>query len=183
MNPIKIYTCQRMTGRYMDEMVQEAEMLVRVLGNYGFVALNPVLEEKVPRVHEILPVGDPEVLHRYWRRDKEMIREADIVLDYETQGKSDGTNNEVGYARFCLWKPVVRVWSGPGGAISKLEDDLVIPSLTEAIQVIFQRWGTYEKLGEWRAEIWKKSFLRWFDHQKELRKRYSMDEKLFTEVL
>lgn len=180
---IKIYTCQRMTGRYQDDMRVEADMLVRVLANYGFVALNPVIEEKVPYVHEVLPVGDPEVLHRYWRRDKEMIREADVILDYDTQGKSDGTNNEVGYARFCLWKPVVRIWTGPGGAISKIEDDLIVPSLTEAIQVIFQRWGTYEKLGAWREEMWWRSFNKWMARQKELRVRYGMDDKLFTEVL
>jgi len=181
MNPIKIYTCQRMNGRFMDEMRSEADMLVRTLGNYGFIALNPVIEEQVPYIHDLLAVGNPETLHKYWRRDKGMIREADILLDYNTEGKSDGTNNEVAYARYCLWKPVVRVWSGPGGAISRIEDDIVVPSLYDALRFIKQQWGTYEQLGAWREAMWRGSFNRWMDRQKELRQRYGMDTKIVVE--
>ena len=54
MSRIKIYTCQAMTGRFMDELVVEAQMLKRTLENHGFGCLNPVLEESVPNVHEIL---------------------------------------------------------------------------------------------------------------------------------
>lgn len=171
---IKIYTCQRMTGRYCDEMRQEAEMLKRTLQNYGFEILNPVLEEGVPNEHILLENVPEERLQFYWKRDKEMIRESDILLDYMTQNKSDGSNKEVGYNRFCLWKPTVRVWVGPGGLISKLEDDIVIPNLVDALTLINDKWGTYEKLGEWRMNMLNRCYPKWLDYQRELLQRYGI---------
>jgi len=161
-----------MTGRYCDEMRQEADMLKRTLENYGFDILNPVLEEGVPNEHVLLENVPEEKLERYWKRDKEMIRESDVLLDYMTQNKSDGSNKEVGYNRFCLWKPTVRVWVGPGGLISKLEDDIVIPNLVDALNLIHDKWGTYEKLGEWRETMWNRCYQKWYDYQMELKDRY-----------
>lgn len=175
---IKIYTCQRMTGRYCDEMRQEAEMLKRTLNNYGFEILNPVLEEGVPNEHILLENVPAERLEKYWRRDKEMIQESDILLDYMTQNKSDGSNKEVGYNRFCLWKPTVRVWTGPGGLISRIEDDIVIDKLVDALQFIQQKWGTYEKLGEWRYQLFERCFPKWLDYQVELAERYGVRERI-----
>lgn len=178
---IKIYTSQRMTGRECAELVAEADVLCRTIVNYGFVPLNPVVEEKVKPVHEILKASEDRLVE-YWKRDKEMIREADVVLDYQTLNASDGTNKEIAYARWCLWKPVVRVWKGPGGLISRLEDDLVVPSLYLALDLIKDKWGTYEKLREWRQAMWHRSFNKWFDHQRELRNRYNMDFQNYTET-
>ena len=175
---ISAYTSQRMTGRFCDEMLVEAQMLVRVLGNYGIKALNPVLEERVPNEHILLPMVSDDVLNRYWHRDKEMIREADILIDYLTQNLSDGSNKEVGYSRWCLWKPTISVWNGRGALISRIEDDIVVPTLTDAIEVINARWGTYEKLGQWRTEMLERSYPAWLAHQRELQKRYGMREVL-----
>lgn len=171
---IKIYTACRMTGRFKDELVAEANMLCDALKARGFEPLNPVLEEKVESTHELLAGVDPIVLEHYWRRDKQMIRDADIVLDYQTQNKSDGANKEVGYSRWCLWKPTVRVWDGGGALISRIEDDLVVPTLQEALDLIESQWGTYEKLGAWREEMGARSFTKWLSHQQELNKRYSV---------
>jgi len=173
---ISIYTCQRMTGRFMDEMVNEAKVLVRMGELRGFKILNPVLEEKVPSIHEILPLTIQHTLEEYWRRDKEMIREDDVTLDYHTQNMSDGSVNEVGYSRWCLWKPTVRVWSGKGGLISRVEDDLVVGSLEMAFDIIQERWGTYEKLAKWRTEMLEKSYPKWLEYQRSLQKRYGMKE-------
>jgi hypothetical protein len=164
----------RMTGRLCDELVKEAEMLVRTCDNYGFAALNPVIEEKVEPAHEPLKAGSygPHVLENFWRRDKEMLREADVVLDYDTQNRSDGVVQEIGYSRYCLWKPTVRVWTGPGGAISRLEDDLVAPTLAEAMQTILQQWGTYEKLRVWRQAMWQRCYMPWLDEQLKMNRRY-----------
>jgi hypothetical protein len=174
---IKAYTSQRMTGRYCDEMLVEAQMLVRVLGNYGITALNPVLEEHIPNEHIVLPHVSSETLERYWQRDKEMIREADILIDYKTQNLSDGSNKEVGYSRWCLWKPTIRVWDGKGALISRIEDDLVVPNLLDAISVINERWGDYEKLGKWRMDMLQKSYPAWAMHQRELLARYGIKEE------
>ena len=174
MELVKAYTCQRMTGRFCDEMTMEAQMLVRVLGNHGIRALNPVLEERIPNEHILLPNVPLATLEHYWRRDKEMIREADITIDYLTQNLSDGSNNEVGYSRWCLWKPTIRVWTGKGALISRIEDDIVVPTLMDAMKVIKEKWGTYEKLGKWRTEMLQRSYPSWISYQKSLEVRYGM---------
>lgn len=174
MPKIKIYTCQRMTGRLCSEMYQEAQMLKRTLENYGFEVLNPVIEENVPNVDQLLEQVNFSKLENYWKRDKEMIRESDIVIDYMTQNKSDGSNKEVGYNRYCLWKPTVRIWNGPGGLISQIEDDIVVPTLAEALILINDKWGTYEKLGQWRMDMWTRCYPKWLNYQRELMTRYGM---------
>lgn len=172
MNRIKIYTCVRMTGRFMDEMVIEAQMLKRTLENHGFECFSPVLEENIPSVHEILSGVPQEQLTRYWKRDKEMIRDADIVLDYHTMNKSDGANKELGYARYCLWKPVVRVWNAQGALISRMEDDEVVPTLNYALNLIIERWGTYDLLNKWHKNIWDSHFRKWLDYHMLMKERY-----------
>ncbi len=173
---IKAYTSQRMTGRMCDEMLVEAKMLVRVLGNHGIKALNPVLEEDIPNEHILLPTVSSDTLFHYWRRDKEMIREADILIDYMTQNMSDGSNNEIAYNRWTLWKPTIRVWNGKGALISRIEDDLVVPNLLEAIELIKEKFGTYKQLGQWRTELLTKSYHTWLSYQRELQTRYGMKE-------
>jgi len=177
---IKAYTAQSMTGRMCDEMIVEAHMLERVLGNYGIRILNPVLAELdiIPNEHIRLPSVPPEILEKVWYMDKQMIREADVLIDYKTHNKSDGSNNEVGYSRFCLWKPTIRVWEGPGALISRMEHDIVVPTLIEAVCLINERWGDYGKLRKWRTEMLIEKYPRWLAHQRELQKRYNMEEIL-----
>lgn len=174
---IKAYTCQSMTGRMCDEMIVEARMLERVLSNYNIQILNPVLAELefIPNEHITLPNVPPDMLEKFWKMDKRMIRESDIVIDYKTQNKSDGSNNEVAYNRFGLWKPTIRVWDGPGALISRMEHDVIVPTLQDAMNVIHERFGTYEKLGVWRKEMVERSFPKWLQYQNELCERYSMD--------
>lgn len=179
---IKAYTCQSMTGRMCDEMIVEARMLERVLKNHGIEILNPVLSELdiIPNEHIPLPNVPAAVLEKVWYNDKMMIREADIVIDYKTHNKSDGSINEVGYNRFCLWKPTIRVWEGPGALISRMEHDLIVPNLLEAMELIKEKFGTYDKLGAWREEMLKQSFPKWLDYQQELIERYKMNPTLLT---
>lgn len=184
LKPISVYTCQRMTGRFCDEMLVEAQMLDRVLKNYGMEALNPVLEEKIPNTHELLDNVHPGTLEVFWRRDKEMIRESDVLLDYMTMNKSDGSNKEVAYNRFCLWKPTIRVWDGNGGLISRIEDDSVVPTLIEAVNLIQEKWGTYQKLGAWRREMLIRSYPVWAEYQSSLLRRYGItNDELVTGYL
>jgi len=171
---IKVYTAVRMTGRYMDEMRLEAEMLSRALANYGFECVSPVLEENIPYLHEILANVPPERLEMYWKRDKQLIRECDVLLDYKTQNKSDGANKELGYARWCLWKPVVRVWEGQGALISRMEDDQVVGSLPEALDLIGALYGHYDKLRAWRQGMLDRCFGNWLAYQHGMNERYGV---------
>lgn len=177
---IKAYTCQAMTGKFCDEMIVEARMLERMLTNYGIQILNPVLAEldHIPNEHVILPPVPPDVLEKFWYTDKEMIRNADVIIDYMTHNKSDGSNNEIGYNRWCLWKPTIRVWSGPGALISRMEHEDIVPTLVEAVTVIHEKYGTYEKLGAWRKEMLERCFPKWKEYQQSLIDRYNVDYKL-----
>jgi hypothetical protein len=177
---VSIYSAVKMTGRYQDEMRYEAEMLNRVLTNHGFALLSPVLEENIPFVHELLSNVPAELLESHWKRDKQLIREADILLDYCTQNASDGANKELAYARYCLWKPCVRVWKGPGALISRMEDDIVAPSLTDAMYYIQENWSDYQKLGVWRNAMWARSFPKWMNYQAEMSRRYGINNLVST---
>lgn len=180
---ISAYTSMSMTGRFCDEMLVEALMLKRVLNDYSIGILNPVLEEGIPNEHVRLENVPTNTLEHFWKRDKQMIRESDIVIDYMTMNKSDGSNKEVAYNRFCLWKPTIRVWDGAGGLISRIEDDIVVPSLLDAVTLIKERWGTYEKLGQWRKDMLERCYPKWLEYQYSLLKRYGVKEILLCDVL
>lgn len=180
---IKVYVAHRMTGRFCDELVAEALLTKRVLENYGFEILDPILSENVQNVHEVLTQVDEAQLKRYWKRDKEMIREADILLDYMACNKSDGVAKELGYARYCLWKPVVRVFPSLGLSISRLEDDVIVETLTDAVGVMINRFGTYDLLRRWRQEMWNRCYGPWLDEQLRMNDRYGVSYFITPELV
>ncbi len=174
MERIKIYVAHKMTGKMQDELVREAEYTTRTLTNYGFDILDPIIEEGVKDVHEPLVQVSSDQLERYWRRDKIMIKEADLVLDFQSCNTSDGVNKEIGYARFCLWKPVVRVFPKCGINISRIEDDAVVETLPDAIAFIQEHYGDYEKLRVWRQIMLNRSLEGWMAEQAKMNDRYGV---------
>lgn len=175
MPKVKVYIAQAMAGRMQDEMRRDADMLVRAMENYGFIGLSPVIEEKIPYVHEPLAQTSDEQLRRFWKRDKELLHEADVILDYMSCNKSDGVNNEIGMMRYGLWKPVVRVWpNAPQYCISQIEHDVIVPHLPEAIEIMKERWGDYEKLGKWRKDLLNRCFGKWMSEHHEMNSRYGI---------
>ncbi len=152
MRPIKVYAAQRMTGRFCDELLAEAQMVSAKLEAAGFSVLSPVIEEGVPNKHTKL-VNTMGRLRQYWRRDKEMLNEAHIMLDFNSQGKSDGVNVEMGYVRFYMYKPLIRIYPNLGLTISRIEYDCVTDSIDSAIKIMVERWGTRHKLLMWRMRM------------------------------
>lgn len=150
--PIKVYLAQRMTGLYCDDLLRSATEASQLLEKAGFTVLSPVIEEGVPNKH-IKLVNTLGRLRLYWKRDKELLREAHIMLDLDSQGKSDGVNVEMGYTRFFLYKPLIRVHPNLGCTISRIEYDCVTDSIDKAIQVMKQRWGSRRKLLLWRLRM------------------------------
>ncbi len=151
-NGIKIYAAVKMTGRYCDELVEESTRLKDALEYAGFTVLSPVIEEKVPNEHVVL-MNQVDKLREYWKRDKEMLQEAHLMLDFNSQGTSDGVNVEMGYCRFFMFKPLIRVHPSLGCVISKLEYDCVVKDLESAIIVMQEQWGTKHKLLVWRLNM------------------------------
>ena len=134
---IKIYTAKSMTGRTGEELVLESAQIARILGYRGIKVLDPVTAEEVYKDQGVLAnTGDK--LKGYWTRDKRMIREAHVILDVTGPAKSEGVAHEIGYARYALWKPVVRIYPDghPKISVAKYEDDLIVSSVAEAGDLI-----------------------------------------------
>lgn len=163
-----------MTGRFMDELVQEAQFTTAVLAMYGFQALDPIVQEKIPNVHELLTQISEEQLRERWRDDKTAMKDADLMLDFMGCNLSDGVNVENGYVRFGLWKPVVRVWPGVPMSISAIEYDHIVPTIWDAMEVTREQYGTYEKLGAWRKAMLERSLAPWLSEQHKMNGRYGI---------
>lgn len=174
MQKIKLYCCHRMAGRDMSDLVKEAARTTRVIENYGFEVCDPIIMEKIPNVSEILTQLSEEQLRQRWKEDKTAIKDADVILEYMGCNKSDGCNVEVGYGRFCLFKPVIRVWPNATMSISKIEYDHIVPSLIDAMELIKEKYGTYEKLGKWREAMWQRCFSPWIAEQFKMHQRYGI---------
>lgn len=165
---IKIYTAAKMTGRDRKEMVETAIRNKKIFEAYGIRVLDPILEEHVKPLKGVLvdtPVG---LLKDYWKRDKQMIREAHVVVDTTPEQKSEGSAHEIGYARYSLWKPVVRMYTGdvkPLSMIVYFEDDLIVHSPEEAAVQINKYWGSWTKRFFWRICLMNRCLLRWMWYQ------------------
>jgi hypothetical protein len=170
---IRAYTARRMTGEVWSEIYAAAEQDWYALRSHGITALDPVLMEVqkigyVPsgRVGEGA-LGDPELLLAHWRRDKRMIRRAHVLIDMSPEHKSEGIAHEIGYARYALWKPVVRVYPPgrrPTYSVACFEDDAIVDSLQDAAFIIGEEWGTWWRRFKWRARMYLRSAPRhyWF---------------------
>lgn len=160
----KVYLGVRMTHRFCDELLKESAEVSQKLEKAGFEVLSPVIEEGVPNKHVRL-VNTLGRLKGYWKRDKQMLNEAHIMMDYMSQGKSDGVNVEMGYVRFLMWKPLIRIHPTLGCTISRLEYDCVTDNLEEAIKVMQTKWGTKQKLRIWRLKMLNSSVFKFIKQQ------------------
>jgi hypothetical protein len=160
---IKIYTAQAMTGRSQDEIVAYAKHAKKVFEGAGIVVLDPVLTEHIKDEKKLLTDKPVSILKDYWKRDKTMIREAHVIVDLSPELKSEGVAHEIGYGRYHLWMPIVRVYkpdSKPASLIAVFEDDLIVHSLEEAAIQINKYWGSWSKRFMWRLSVYNRCFLK-----------------------
>lgn len=158
---VKIYTAQAMTGRSQEEIVNCAKHAKRVFEGAGITVFDPVLAEHVKDEKKVLADKPVSVLKDYWKRDKEMIREANVIVDLSPELKSEGVAHEIGYGRYFLWMPIVRVYqqnSKPASLIAVFEDDLIVHSLEEAAIQINKYWGSWGKRFMWRLTLYNRCF-------------------------
>jgi hypothetical protein len=158
MGRLRIYYASSMTGRSGKELVEQSKEVDFLSWCYEVEALDPIKAEHVKPTNEPLNNGG-DLLRDYWKRDKEMIRHAHVVIDVTGQAKSEGVSHEIGYARYHLHRPVIRVWPNLGSSVARLEDDLIAESLADAIKLAVAGWGTPVKRLKWKWYIFKKSYL------------------------
>lgn len=165
---VKIYQAAKMTGRDRKEMVEMAVRNKKIFEGMGVTVLDPILEEHVKPLKGILIDTPMALLKDYWSRDKEMIRECHVVVDTTPGEKSEGVAHEIGYARYSLWKPIVRMYptmDKPASAIVYFEDDLVVHSVEEAAIQINKYWGSFAKRALWRFGLLNRCLLKWCFYQ------------------
>jgi hypothetical protein len=165
---VVIYTAAKMTGRDQKEMVETAKKNKRIFEAAGIVVLDPIVEEHVKAENKPLVDKPLNVLKDYWTRDKQMIREAHVVVDTTPESKSEGVAHEIGYARYALWKPVVRMYppdAKPTSLIAVFEDDLIVHSPEEAAIQIQKYWGTWARRFMWRISLINRCLPKWLLYQ------------------
>jgi hypothetical protein len=153
---MKVYTAKSMSGRDAFEAYRTSINEKMLLECFGMTVLDPLLEEKVQPVHKPIQASKAD-MDKFWPRDKEMIREANIVFDMTPTIYSEGRSHELGYARYFLWKPIVRVFP-PGeipweGSVAHYEDDVVVDSIIDACAIAHDQWGTRKKRILWRLKL------------------------------
>lgn len=165
---LKVYPARGMTNRKKDEVVSEATAQKEFLEKAGFIVLCPVAEEKVKAENKPLR-STYEHMVKYWARDKQMIREANLVFDMTPHLNSEGVKHELGYARYSLFKPIVRVFPEgqlpPKASIAHFEDDYVCDSLLEAVEYSLRVHGTFYKRVKWRLAMLNRCLLKWIWYQ------------------
>lgn len=170
---IKVYTATAMTGQIKEDVVRKAKQTKDYLEKAGFVVFDPVTEEGVKPTQERL-LSSKKQMDIFWPRDKAFIRRCNIIFDMAPHLNSEGCKHEIGYGRYFLWKPVVRVF--PKGmlptksSVAWFEDDAVVDSLEEAIEYALRVHGTFFKRLKWRLKLYNRclpkamvyKFLEWF---------------------
>ncbi len=150
----RVYVAHAMSQRDADDVLQESMSAYWALKSYGVIALDPAIEEDIQPGHGVLAASRAE-LEEHWRRDKKLIRDAHVLLDLSGPAKSEGVAHEIGYARYFLWKPIVRVWPGlADGSIAYLEDDIIVGNVEAAAALIASKWGTPAKRFWWRLKMY-----------------------------
>ena len=165
---IKIYTARAMSGRSMEEVVREAYFDKWLFEKNGIKVLDPVSVEGVKPKKKKLKASK-NLMKKYWPRDKAMIREAHVFVDCTPHLKSQGVERESGYARYCLWKPIVRLFPfnqlPAEGSVAYFEDDIITDDLIKAVQLIKDKWGTPKKRIIWRLNLLRRCLWKFILYQ------------------
>ncbi|MGD9724849.1 MAG: hypothetical protein AB7V39_00375, partial [Nitrospiraceae bacterium] len=162
----KIYLARKMTGLTAKELVEESVQAARTAEELypGVKLLDPVKADNHKAMDSVVAAKE-EMLRGFWRRDKEMIRVAHVLIDMTGPAKSEGVAHEIGYARYCLWKPVIRIWPGLPASVARIEDDIIVEHFVAALDVAEQLWGTRTKRIIWRLKMLNRCLPKWIMQQ------------------
>ncbi len=160
---VRIYKATAMTGLIKEDVVARAKQETDFLAKAGFEVFDPVLAEGVKPTKERL-LSSKKQMDIFWPRDKAGVRWAHVVYDMAPHLNSEGVKHEIGYGRYHLQKPVVRIF--PKGqlpvksSVAYFEDDYVCDSLEEAIEYTLRVHGTYLKRLQWRISRTKRCLVK-----------------------
>lgn len=150
---LTVYLAIKMTGREARVLDADVWQGMKAFSRYGIRVLTPWAHEYWHyKPEDIIKAPEQDRL-RFWAKDKELIREAHVVVDTTGHLFSRGANLETGMMRYGLMRPTV--WVDNVQSVRTDEGDLVVTSLEEAAKQVQERWGTWWKRVTWRAKtIW-----------------------------
>lgn len=159
---MKAYICHGMTGRSGEELLKESMEIAQACRRYGIVPLDPVIAEGV-QFNKSSVGASEDSLKIHWKRDKEMVKEAHVLIDATANRKSEGSQHETGLSRYFLWKPTIRVSHAyarnQSVSVANLEDDLVVANFEQAAYFAQLRWGSKRKRIIWRLKLLNRCLL------------------------
>jgi hypothetical protein len=164
---LKAYVAHAITGRTGNELWRESTIAEIVLRRHGIETIDPVVIEGLPRTDEPVPNRPDSDGLEIWRGDEASIRKAHVLIDITPEMKSEGVLWEICYARFLLWKPVIRVYK-PGSKphmATVFKGDVIAFSLDEAARKIDELWGTWWKRAKWRVCMLGRSLPKFLKYQ------------------
>lgn len=154
---ITVYNARSMTGRVKEDVVAEAKADKEFLEKAGFIVLCPVEKEEVPATKQVL-LSSRKAMEEYWPKDKRMIEQCDVLFDLTPERKSEGVAHELGYARYYLYRPVVRIYRDGKlpvpSSVAFFEDDYITDSLIDAVEYTLRVHGTRYKRLKWRFNLY-----------------------------
>jgi hypothetical protein len=96
------------------------------------------------------------------------MRSSFALVDRTADMKSEGVAHEIGFMRYTLWRPVIRISPRHDNgyfSIASLEDDLIVGDVAEAAELIKHKWGTPYKRFRWQIKILNRCVIGFiFDH-------------------
>lgn len=150
----KVYMACKMTGLKASELSATVEKAEKAFKQFGIEVSSPWYWEKSHYKPTDTIMAKPGDLIKFWKRDKQAIEDAHIVVDLDGDRFSKGTSAETGFQRYGLMRPVVYVDTGYN-SVRVLEGDMVVPTVEEAASLISQVWGTRIQRILWRlTNVW-----------------------------
>jgi len=149
---VSAYLCQPMTGLSKKEIFDRNEKATNLFGSYGITINSPVTREHITPSKKILNQVSEETLRFYWKEDKYLIRKSHVLIDLAGWSESEGVKFEIGFARYALFLPIIRIHPTLGVSVGRIEVDDVYLTDKEAAEAIIRKYGTRFRRICWRIE-------------------------------
>ena len=154
---VKIYLCQKMTGLPQYKIYKHNLKATQVLEKHGIIVLSPVIEEDIKPCNKKMNQPSQKQLAFYWNRDKWMIRQSHVLFDIAGNVVSQGVTHELGFSRYFLFRPVVRLLKIKGPSVA-IEEDSLVDSVEDAAKLIVKNWGTPWRRLKWKFRLFGRCF-------------------------
>lgn len=155
---VRAYVAQQMTNIPQNVIYQRNAYCTRVLEKYGIEVWSPVTEEGVSPSKKKLDQPSQEQLHKFWKRDKFLIKHSHILVDVTGPSLSQGVLHEIGLSRYFYFKPTIRVMKLRGPSVVIEEEDIVASTVEKAAKLIIQEFGTPWKRLKWKFKLFRRCF-------------------------